>query len=101
MEHFATHKDNPVHCLTYKDSKGTEFCKARKRVRNKFDICPFCHKEIKDGTVSLFFSNWKLFPNVVTHFSCHNGFPTKEAAIKYLHEDYQKAMEHKHWFNGE
>lgn len=101
MELFAKHKDEPVYFSSFEDDKGTEFCKARKKIRGRYDLCPFCHKEIKKGTVFLLFCNWKLFPNIIVHFPCINGFPNERAAVKYLHEDYQKALEHKHWFNLE
>jgi hypothetical protein len=101
MEQFAIHKDEPVYFSEFEDDQGTEFCKARKRVRGRYDICPFCHKDIKEGSIYLLFCNWKLFPNIVVHFPCINGFPNERSAVKYLHEDYQKALKHKHWFNLE
>ena len=101
MELFAKHKDEPVYFSTFEDDRGTKFCEARKRIRSKYDICPFCQKEIKDGSIYLFYNNWKLFPNTIAHFACCNGFSTREDAIKYLHEDYQEALKHKHWFNLE
>ncbi len=101
MELFAKHKDEPVYFSEFKDEKGTKFCEARKRIMGKYDICPFCQKPLKEGSILLFINNWKLFPNINVHFACSNGFPTKEAAIKYLHEDYEVAKAHKHWFNLE
>jgi len=101
MEHFATYKDVPVHFSKFEDDQGTSFCNARKRFKGKYDICPFCHETVKEGTTLLLFNHWKLFPNVIAHFACCNGFPTEEAAIKYLHEDYKEALKHGHWFNLE
>jgi hypothetical protein len=101
MELYATHNGIDVYFSKFEDDKGTEFCKARKRIRGKYDICPFCQKDVKEGTIYLLFNNWKLFPNIIIHFPCCNGFPSGQAAVKYLHEDYQKALKHKHWFNKE
>ena len=101
MELFAKHNNKPVYFSEFEDDEGTEFCKARKKIRGRYDICPFCHKDIKEGTIFLLLCNWKLFPNIVVHFPCINGFPNERAAVKYLHEDYQKALKHKHWFNLE
>lgn len=101
MELYATYDNVDVFFSRFEDDQGTEFCKARKRIRGKYDICPFCQKNIKEGSIFLLFNNWKLFPNTVVHFACSNGFSIREDAMKYLHDDYQKALEHKHWFNME
>lgn len=98
MELYATYNDIDVFFSRFED--GTKFCQARRRITGKYDICPFCKEKIKDGTILLLFiNNWKLFPNIIIHWACGNGFRTEEDAVKYLHEDYQKALEHKHWFN--
>lgn len=101
MELFATYNDIDTHSSKWDGDKGTKFCEARKRIRGKYDICPFCHKELKEGPVLLLFNNWELFPNTIVHFACCNGFPTRKEAMKYLYEDYQAALKHKHWFNIE
>lgn len=101
MKLFAKHKDEPVYFASFKDDQGTKFCEARKRIKGRYEICPFCQKELKEGSILMFINNWELFPNTYVHFACCNGFPTREAAIKYLHEDYQKAKRYKHWFNSE
>ena len=99
MKLFVTYDEIPVYFSSFDDDRGTEFCKARQRIRGKYDICPFCQKDVKEGSILLFYNNWMLFPNIVVHFACCNRFPTREKAMEYLHDDYQKALRHKHWFN--
>jgi len=99
MELFTKYNGIPVSFSRFEGDKGTKFCKARKRVMGRYDICPFCKKNLMKGTVLLLLNNWRLFPNTIIHESCCDEFLSKEEAIKYLHEDYQKALEHKHWFN--
>lgn len=101
MELYVTYNDADVFFSKFDDDTGTDFCKARQRIRGKYDICPFCQKDVKEGTILLLYNNWMLFPNSIVHFGCCNGFSTREDAMKYLYEDYQKALEHKHWFNLE
>ena len=99
MNLYATYKDADVHFSTIAYGEALDFCKARKEIRGKYDICPLCQKEIRDGVIFLFFNNYKLFPNIFVHFACQNGFPNEEAVVKYLYEDYQEALEYKHWLN--
>jgi len=99
MKIYARYNDVPVHFSRFEGDKGTKFCKARRRFKKKYDTCPFCKKDLKEGTILLLLNNWKLFNNVIVHEACCNEFPTKEEAMKYLHEDYQEALKHKHWFN--
>lgn len=101
MKYYATYNDKEVHSLRYEDKKAKEFCKGRKRIRNKYDICPFCREDVKDGPLLILFNNWKLFPNTIVHEDCCDNFKSKEEAMKYLHEDYEEALKHKHWFNLE
>ena len=103
MELYATYNNADVLFSRLEGDKGAKFCEARLRLRQKYDICPFCKKELKEelknGTVLLLLNNWKLFPNAIVHESCCNEFPSKEEAIKHLHEDYKIAVTHKHWLN--
>jgi len=105
MKIYASYNDVDVYFFSFEDDKGTKFCKARKRFRQKYDVCPFCQKDVKEGSILTFINNWKLFPNTIVHEACCNGFPSKEDAMKYLHEDYQAALKYKqkymHWFNAE
>ena len=100
MELYTTYNDFEVWFTEFVEEKGTKFCKARANIRDGYDICPFCAKLVKEGPVMLLINNHKLFPNVIVHGDCCANFETKEDAMKYLHEDYQEALKHKHWFSN-
>jgi len=101
MKLYAQNSDVPTYFQRMEGEHGKKFCEARKRIMQKYDTCPLCRELLKDGTILLLINNWKLFPNTIVHEACCDKFESKEDAIKYLHEDYQIALEHKHWFNVE
>ena len=99
MELYTKYNEISVYFSRFEKEKAVKFCEARQKIGQKWDICPFCKKKLKDGSILLLVNNWKLFPNRIVHEACCDEFSSKKKAIKYLYKDYKIAMTYKHWFN--
>ena len=97
MKLYAIHKNIETYFSEFKD--GQSLVKIRFRIKNKYDICPFCKEYIKEGVVFLLTNNYQLFPNSFAHKNCCEKFKTRKEAIQHLSKDYEKALKCKHWFN--
>lgn len=75
----------------YEGAKGKEFCKARRRMRGKYDIC-LCGEEIKDD-VRLMVTNSSKIPNILLHKNCPCPDLSSQDVANWVYGNWQMFQE--------